>query len=264
VRACILALFPLTAAFAEPPPRDFTWAGAVEQLPALAQYTPAASAKALTQFAPKFAKVGGTCVALKHDGPTILGQGNQNGHTWRWELNVTLINNTVTIIGPHAIHGLDRVGDGRVFRDEPKPRTLVAGYPSQTHLPLYAQQHTLEIACWGDDTNTVTCKDGKKEVCHRCTVLRILGGPLGGQKVIGDGVIHADLTRECGDPCRGQGMRWVDFESLASTVKKTPVVVTAEAPVAALFVSKQACMEASEATDLAKDFRPTEPAIPAR
>ena len=251
-------------ALAEPPPRAFTWAGAVEQLPDLAQYTPAASPKAVTQFSskPLFAKVGGACVALKRDGPTILGHGNKDGHTWRWELHTALTRNTLTLTGPFAIHGLDRLGDGRVFRDEPKPRVLAAGYPSDTHLPLYAAQHTLEIACWGDDTRTSTCTDGGKELCHRCTVLRILGGPLGGQKVIGDGVIRADLTKGCGDPCTGDGMRWVDFESLAATVKKTPVVVTDEAPVAALFASKQACLAASEATDLAKDFRGVEPAIP--
>ena len=35
-----------------------------------------------------------------------------------------------------------------------------------------------------------------------------------------------------------------------------------DAPVAALFASKQACLAASDATDLAKGFRADEPVIP--
>lgn len=249
-----------TFANAEPPAVQFTWAGAVEQLPALSQYTPTAK---LPPFKSLFAKLGGTCVAV-HEGITRLGQGNKEGHGWKWELAVTLTERTVTIVGPTAIHGLDRVGDGRTFRDEPKPRTFVARHVVDDRLPLVRQAYTLEIACWGEDTNTRSCPDGGQQVCHRCTTLRILGGPLGGQKVIGDGVIRADLTKSCGDSCKGDGMRWVDFESLAKLVKHTPVVVSDEAPEAALFASKDACLKADESVDLAKHFKGVEPAIPPR
>jgi hypothetical protein len=259
-------LFSIAAA-AETPARVYTWAGAVEELPALSQYTPLIDAKSLNTFGAKtvFARVGGRCVALARQGSVAsarLAEGSRDGHAWRWDLTITLARGATTIDGPVAIHGLDRVGDGRTFRDAPKVRTFVAGALKGDRLSLLPAAFTLEIACWGEDTSTSTCADGGKEVCKRCSVLRILGGPLGGQKVLGDGVIHADLTRGCGDGCRGAGLRWIDFESLAGLVKRTPVVVAEEEPAAVLFATKEACSVATGVADLAPDFKPVEPAVP--
>ncbi|MDP1825049.1 MAG: hypothetical protein Q8L48_17460 [Archangium sp.] len=267
-RVSRLALLLLsTVATAEAPAREYTWAGALEELPKLAQYAPLASEKTLNAFAPKtlYARVGGRCVGLARSGNVAkaeLGQGIREGHNWRWELTITLAPQAVTIDGPVAIHGLDRVGDVRTFRDAPPVRTFVAGPLSDTRLPLFPKAHTLEIGCWGQDSSTRSCSDGGKEVCKGCSLLRILGGPRGGQRLYGDGVIRADFTKECGDPC-GAGLRWGDFEALAGFVKKTPVVVADDVPAGQVFATKEACSQ-SEGSDLATNFNAVEPAVPPR
>ena len=106
------------AASAEPPARVFTWAGAVEQLPALSQYAPLLDAKALPKTL--FARVGGRCFPARRAIP--LGEGSRDGHTWRWEMTIDLAPDATTVEGPIAIHGLDRVGDGRTTERRTRPR----------------------------------------------------------------------------------------------------------------------------------------------
>ncbi len=245
------------------------WAAALVELPALAQYAPMADAVTLRGFGGDrlFARVGGRCVRLIRRGRSAgvrLGEGVRDGHSWRWELDVTLAPEGIRLEGPVAIHGLDRKGDGRTFRHGPRARSLFAGPPVGDRLPLHEEAHRIEIACWGEDRSTARCPDGSEKECHSCSVVRVLGGPRGGQRVYGDGVLRADLTRGCEDACTDPGLPWPAFEALVRDVGRVPVVLQAADATASLFATEAACVQAGEAAELAEGFSPVEPAIPPR
>src|SRR5207248_2374827 len=136
------------------------------------------------------------CRALPADGVVKLGEGAHDGHAWHWTLRVERARGAVTLDGPSAKHGFDRANDTRTFEKKGLVRRFVVGPPADDVVPLYSEALKLEIACWGSHGSEATC-DGKKLVCKRCEILRLIGGPRPAQRTYGDGAVRADLTEGC-------------------------------------------------------------------
>ncbi len=242
-----------------------SWATATQTFPALERYQPLATAREVKALTARtlWARVGGNCVAFEGGVPTRLGEGQREGHSWAWTMTVRAAADKVVVTGPGVKHGVDRVGDGRVFEVAGESRSFFA-VSSEREVKLLNTVQTPEVQCWSRSNSTSTCDDGGTEVCQRCALLRLVGGKHGGQQLFGDGVIHADLTRRCGSPCDGPGLSWAQFEALAAQVKATPLAADDEPMKGALYSTKAACQEAPDAADLAPRWKLHEPAIPPR
>lgn len=236
-------------------PMTFDWASAAVEFPILEQFVPLAKVPA----GPIFVKLGGKCWPADAAGKLALGEGARDNHVWHWTARLSLTGSEAVLEGPSLVHGLDRPGDTRTFERKGPKKRFVHGPVQGDVLPLHEKAWRLELACWGKDESTATC-NGKKVSCARCSVLRLLGGPIGGQRVYGDGVIRADLDKGCDRLCEGPGLAWRDFEALASFVAKTPVVHVKEPPAGALYRTREACEAGSG--DLAPEFAGGEPQIP--
>ena len=224
------------------------WASVVQGFPELKTFAPVQSVEG-----PLFARIGGTCYRA---GALKLGEGSRNGHVWHWTFDVSREHGAVTLTGPSVVHGYDKAGDTRTFKDKGPVRKLFLGPAKDDAVPLYEASFTLEVGCWGSDESTQTC-EGKRVTCKRCSILRLIGGPRFAQHPYGDGVVHADLTKDCAHLCDGPGLLWADFEALQKTVAKTPVVDLEAPPAAQLYRTEAACKVGT--VDLAPDFKPVEP-----
>jgi hypothetical protein len=228
------------------------WADAAQKFPDLGTFAPARLPDGTL-----WVRLGGRC--HRAASPITLGEGTRNGHVWHWTFDVALSRGAVTLTGPSLVHGFDKPGDTRTFKNKPAVRKLFAGPAKDDAVPLFARSFTLDVECWGTDGSELTC-GGKKVSCKRCSVLRLVGEPRGAQHTFGDGVIHADLTGDCSRACQGPGLIWSDFEALKSFVARTPVIDLQAEPEAWLFRSEAAC--AASDHDLAPGFAPVEPKVP--
>ena len=155
-----------------------------------------------------------------------------------------------------AKHGYDTKGKAKTFTDKGPSRRWVIGPAQGDWWPLFAEAHTLELACWAVDESNGVC-EGKPKTCKKCSTVRLIGGPRGGQHVYGDGVIRADLNESCDAMCTGPGLTWAEYEALAALVKRSRVVDLEAQAVGHLFRTQAAC-EAG-ASDLDSRFAPVEP-----
>jgi hypothetical protein len=248
-------MIPLIVALTLGAGRSFDWASATAELELLQGLTPVAT------DAPKapFVKLGGACWQGGRDGRVTLGEGNENGHSWRWSLDLRVTKGVLTLSGPTVKHSVNRKGDKRSFDGKGPERKLAIGPGAGDVWPLYAEVHQLELLCAQVDESSAFC-GGKQKTCKRCSTLQLMNGPRPGLHNYANGLVRPPGEETCENLCSGPGLGWPDFEALAALVNRTAVVDTTIAPVAQMFRTRDACEAAT--FDLDPTFKPLEPDVP--